>query len=157
MNAFLEKPFTEEMLLTTIQTVLRDNPAPVAQEENNDSPETGTSGKINLQNLFHLAGGDTDFARQMLITFLETTTKGLEEMKNAASAGEWQEVADLAHKLMPPGRHIGADRLADILRKIEHGIGNNGEPSVAAGDLKEAEKEFSEVRDLINEEISKIS
>ena len=79
MNAFLEKPFTEEMLLTTILSVIRDVTAPCklqcrsSEMKNN---QTIMNGRINLQNLFHISGGDEQFAKQMLVTFLETTTKG---------------------------------------------------------------------------------
>ncbi len=52
------------------------------ETKNNDD----LNGRINLQNLFHIAGGDTQFTKQMLITFLETTTRGLEEMNEAATS-----------------------------------------------------------------------
>ena len=41
---------------------------------------------INLQNLYHISGGDEKFVKQMLDSFIETTEKGLEEMKASCKA-----------------------------------------------------------------------
>ncbi len=49
----------------------------------------------------------------MLVSFNNTTEKGLEEMHEAVISGQWESVADLAHKMMSPCRHIGAMDLYD--------------------------------------------
>jgi signal transduction histidine kinase/CheY-like chemotaxis protein/HPt (histidine-containing phosphotransfer) domain-containing protein len=158
MNAFLEKPFTEEMLMTTILNVIRDvtgtniSKSPAETKSNDD-----LNGRINLQNLFHIAGGDTQFTKQMLITFLETTTRGLEEMKEAATSSRWNNVAELAHKLLPPARHIGASDLSNFLRKIEESIKNNSETAVTESLTKDTIREFEVIRDLVNQQIAKIN
>jgi signal transduction histidine kinase/CheY-like chemotaxis protein/HPt (histidine-containing phosphotransfer) domain-containing protein len=158
MNAFLEKPFTEEMLLSTILSVLREtSPAEIPDTENIDGTNVDFNNKINLQNLVHLAGGDSQFTRQMLITFLETTTRGLQEMKEAATSDQWNTVAELAHKLLPPSRHIGASDLSIYLRKIEVGIKNNDERTTLTDLTDETFREFEEIRDLLNDQIAKIT
>ena len=49
MNAFLQKPFTEEMLLTTIQAVIRKNsPVTLTETGTNGRPGSGSTGKIDL-------------------------------------------------------------------------------------------------------------
>ena len=63
-------------------------------------PMTDFNNRINLQNLVHIAGGDAQFTRQMLITFLETTTRGLQEMNEAVNSDQWNTVAELAHKML---------------------------------------------------------
>ena len=158
MNAFLEKPFSEEMLMTTILTVLREV---TGAEITNGGTENSTTDdiieRINLQNLFHIAGGDKQFTKQMLITFLETTTKGLEEMKEAASSGKWNIVAELAHKMLPPARHIGAYDLCSFLREIEEGIKNNSETVSIEALTKDTFREFMVIRDLLNQQIANIT
>jgi signal transduction histidine kinase/CheY-like chemotaxis protein/HPt (histidine-containing phosphotransfer) domain-containing protein len=158
MNAFLEKPFTEEMLMTTILEVIRDSSVIVTTDQENENKSAEKiNGRINLQNLFHLAGGDAQFAKQMLITFLETTTKGLQEMNEAAISGQWNTVAELAHKMLPPSRHIGATELSNFLKKIEDGLRNNSETGIIEGVMKEACREFETIGVLINEQIAKIN
>jgi CheY-like chemotaxis protein/HPt (histidine-containing phosphotransfer) domain-containing protein len=166
MNAFLEKPFTEEMLLTTILTVIRDISEAEAGtetfiEDSNGGNENKNSNdindRINLQNLFHIAGGDTQFAKQMLVTYLETTTKGLREMNDAAASGQWNTVAELAHKLLPPSRHIGASGISNFLRKIEESIKSNGDSGTIKDLADDTLREFELIRDLLNEQITKIN
>jgi signal transduction histidine kinase/CheY-like chemotaxis protein/HPt (histidine-containing phosphotransfer) domain-containing protein len=158
MNAFLEKPFTEEMLMTTILTVTGETSENKSAEGEPGTKGDGeTNGKINLKNLFHIAGGDSQFAKQMLITFLETTTRGLEEMNEASESGKWNTVAELAHKMLPPARHIGASELSNSLRKIEDNIKNNGDPEARENLRKETFTEFEMIRDLVNEEIANIT
>ena len=75
MNAFLPKPFTEEMLLTMILSVIKDY-APVTESLPNIEEKTApdVQEKINLNNLYHISGGDKQFVKQMLISFIDSTT-----------------------------------------------------------------------------------
>jgi HPt (histidine-containing phosphotransfer) domain-containing protein len=93
----------------------------------------------------------------MLITFLETTHKGLKEMNEAVTSDQWHTVAELAHKLLPPSRHIGASDLTTFLRKIEESVKNNVETGTIVSLTKETFSEFEMIRDLLNEQIAKIN
>ena len=109
MNAYLAKPFTEEMLLTTILSVIKDYlPLNISEQVSRKIIKPEGPDKINLQNLYHISGGDEQFAKQMLISFIDSTGKGLNEMLYAVRSGEFNQVAELAHKILPPARHIGA-------------------------------------------------
>lgn len=158
MNAFLPKPFTEEMLLTTILSVIKDySPVPSTDKDNGENIGSVIASKINLQSLYHLSGGDEQFVKQMLISFTETAEKGLNDMREAMISGRIGQVADLAHKMMPPSRHIGATGLFDLLKKIEDCIHSKPDGNVIETLIKESAGEFEIVRDLIKEHISKIS
>jgi CheY-like chemotaxis protein len=158
INAFLQKPFTEEMLMTIILSVLKEN-TPVTiqgdfikEEKRNSGPD-----KINLNNLFHIAGGDEQFVKQMLLTFIDTTDKGLNNMQNLATLGQWDEVASLSHKLLPPCRHIGAMHLYSLLQKIEEIIHNKNDTKIIESLTSESAREFRAVSELIKEHIAKIT
>jgi signal transduction histidine kinase/CheY-like chemotaxis protein/HPt (histidine-containing phosphotransfer) domain-containing protein len=158
MNAFLEKPFTEEMLMTTILAVIQEAAKTMpdnAGEEVKDGENI--NGKINLQNLIHISGGDIQFTKQMLLTFLETTTRGLQEMNEAVTSGQGNTIADLAHKMLPPCRHLGASDMCNHLRNIEDIARNNGETSTIEPLVSECFREFETIRDFLNSEIAKIS
>jgi signal transduction histidine kinase/CheY-like chemotaxis protein/HPt (histidine-containing phosphotransfer) domain-containing protein len=158
MNAFLEKPFTEEMLMTTILTTVRDTASVVDKDpESENKASHENNNRINLKNLIHIAGGDAQFTKQMLITFLDTTTKGLQEMNAAAGSGQWNTVAELAHKMLPPSRHIGASDLTSFLRKIEDSVKNNAETDSIVSLTKETFIEFEVIRELLNDQIAKIN
>lgn len=158
MNAVLPKPFTEETLLTTILSVIKDyepvtNVEPISEEKiKSTSPD-----KINLDNLYHISGGDEKFVKQMLVSFIDSTKKGLDEMQEAVKSGRVDSVADLAHKMLPPCKHIGASDLCNLLRKIEENIKKKVEPQALEKLLEETIPEFEVVSGLIKDQITKIS
>jgi len=158
MTAFLQKPFTEEELLTTIIAVIEDKTHIVMAY----SGDTGISkpvsaGKINLNNLYHIAGDDEKFVRQMLLSFNNTTRKGLEEMKEAVISAQWESLADLSHKMMSPCKHIGAIVLYELLSKIEKCIRNNSDTGSVQTLISESLREFESVSEILNEHISKMN
>jgi len=157
MNAFLQKPFTEEMLLSTIMAVIMDD-TQIATAYTGDGTTIKPAGpeKINLQNLYHISGGDEQFVKQMLVSFNNTTKKGLKEMQDAVISGQWEEVADLSHKMMSPCRHIGAMELYTLLGKIEKCIRNNGDTGSVEILTEKSLSEFETISELLNEQIAKM-
>jgi signal transduction histidine kinase/FixJ family two-component response regulator len=157
MNAFLLKPFTEAMLLSAIHSVIRkdgstDDPAGNIREK---AISSGTE-KINLRNLYHISGGDERFVRQMLEKFIETTGKGLAAMNEAVESRQWKAAADMAHKISPPCRHIGAGVLYHLLKKIEETIRNHADTGSVKKLAGESVMEFEAVRELLYACIAKI-
>jgi signal transduction histidine kinase/CheY-like chemotaxis protein/HPt (histidine-containing phosphotransfer) domain-containing protein len=155
MNAFLPKPFTEEMLLNTILSVTGASPKEVSGESG-DISETSPKETINLDNLYHISGGDKQFVRQMLITFIDTTERGLREMHEAGRSDDWESVADLSHRLLPPCRHIGADELSRLLAGIGESIRSRADTGKAEGLIKESLIVFEKVREQLLNQIKGI-
>jgi signal transduction histidine kinase/DNA-binding response OmpR family regulator len=157
MNAFLPKPFSEEMLLTTIISVIKDY-APVISTEKVSEEEKRPiiNDKINLQNLFHLSNDDEQFVKQMLVSFLDTTEKSLKEINEALKTGQSEQITELAHKMLPPCRHIGASDLCIILKKIEEDIDNKSDIRHIETLVTKFIREFEIVSELIKERIAKI-
>jgi len=151
MNAFLPKPFTEEMLLNTILSVTGASSRQVSDESGGVS-EISSRTYLNLDNLYHISGGDRQFVRQMLITFIETTDRGLREMHEAGMSDEWESVADISHRLLPPCRHIGADELSRLLAGIGESIRNKADKGKTEGLVKESLRIFEKIREqLLNQ------
>jgi signal transduction histidine kinase/CheY-like chemotaxis protein/HPt (histidine-containing phosphotransfer) domain-containing protein len=157
MNAFLSKPFTEEMLLTTILSVIKDYLQIITNDSaNHINIKPFANIKFDLRNLYHITDGDEQFVKQMLVTFIDTTAQGLNDMRRAAESGEPDQIAELAHKMSAPCRHIGASELFNILKKIEESIMNKMELSSVDTIIREALAEFETLRDLLNEQVRKI-
>jgi signal transduction histidine kinase/CheY-like chemotaxis protein/HPt (histidine-containing phosphotransfer) domain-containing protein len=157
MNAFLQKPFTEEMLLTTIMAVTENNTQlTFAHKVDSGNSKPDSPGKVSLHNLYHISAGDEQFVKQMIITFVNTTQKGLKEMQEAAASAKWESVADLAHKLLSPCRHIGAADLYNLLSTVEKRIRNNvsGEPVEAL--IEKSFREFETISELLNEHVAEM-
>jgi signal transduction histidine kinase/CheY-like chemotaxis protein/HPt (histidine-containing phosphotransfer) domain-containing protein/CHASE3 domain sensor protein len=157
MNAFLPKPFTEEMLLTTILSAIRDyTSVSIIDAKNEEKIMPSTPGKINLINLYHISGGDEHFVKQMLTSFIESTEKGMNEIQKAVISGNFDQIADLAHKILPPCRHIGALDLYNSLKKIEENSQNMSDKITLEKLVQESIREFEEVNELIMEHVTKI-
>ena len=158
MNAFLPKPFTEEMLLTTILAVIKDYaPVTVSTAVSDEKIKSSGIDKINLNNLYHISGGDEQFVKQMLVSFIDSTKKGLKDMQEAVISGQLASAEDLAHKMLPPCRHIGATDLCNLLRKIEESNQKNIGQQALETLARESIIEFEAVSELIKERITKLS
>jgi len=157
MNAFLPKPFTEEMLLTTILSVIKGY-APISIAETSAKEEIISidSEKIDFHNLYHISGDDEKFVKQMLVSFIDTTKNGLKAMQEAVASGQWATVEDLAHKMLPPCRHIGATNLSNLLRKIEESVRDKADKGAIEKITIDTLKEFEAVGKLVEEHIAKI-
>jgi CheY-like chemotaxis protein/HPt (histidine-containing phosphotransfer) domain-containing protein len=157
MNAFIPKPFTEEMLLSTILSVIKGyEPTEATKTSSDENSISATSEKISLNNLYHISAGDEKFVKQMLISYIDTTKKGMDEMQEALKAGDYETVANLAHKMLPPCKHIGAKDLCNFLRKIETSIRKNSDASNIDNIARESLKEFQAVSEQLVEHIAKI-
>ncbi|MBE0655429.1 MAG: response regulator [Bacteroidales bacterium] len=157
MDAFLHKPFTEKTLLTTILSVINDREIhPITDQDLEESPNSSPRNKINLTNLYHISGGDEQFAKEMLITFIKTTEKGLKDFNKALIITDAELIANIAHKMLPPSRHVGANYLADILSKIEENAKNKEGVKIIESLVEELKLEYKIVKRLLEDEIAKI-
>jgi len=117
-NAFLIKPFTESQLARVVSEVLGHKSSLSGQQE--DLVVLQPDRKHgDLSNLIRMAGDDMGFVEEMINQFEKTTLEGLDEMEVAVDESRFGTVRDLAHKLMPPGRHLGLSQLLEQLRQIE--------------------------------------
>lgn len=158
INAFMPKPFSENMLFSAIvEATAMSTGTVIGGTESAAEELPGERTDIDLKNLYHLSGGDRIFMKQMLESFISTTSSGLNEMQEAAGNEEWEKTADISHKIQPPCRHIGAIKLFNMLSGIEQSIrkeGNTGQTGIMIGN---AAVEFGIIKKLVEEEIAKIS
>jgi signal transduction histidine kinase/FixJ family two-component response regulator/HPt (histidine-containing phosphotransfer) domain-containing protein len=147
MNAFLSKPFSEANLLRTILSVTGIKPpTETVDDKPEEKPVNRSSEKIDLRSLYHLADGDELFVKQMLVSFIESTEKGFAEMAVANSGEAAEQIYELAHKMLPPCRHIGAKELTAILKEIEDTFRGGAGFIEIEGLVAKARKEFEFVR-----------
>ena len=116
-NAFLIKPFTESQLSRLVSEALGQSSQSFQQSDLAEIQPDQQQG--DLSDLIRMAGDDMDFVEEMITQFEKTTLKGLDEMETALDEGRFGSIKDLAHKLTPPGRHLGLSLLLEQLREIE--------------------------------------
>ena len=153
MNAFLLKPFSEEKLLETILEVKGHGRETVTEAAVSSAKPVAL---IDLTSLRRTAGGDEQFVKEMLVTFLEGTEKGLGQMAEHLGKGEMTSIAEISHRLISQCRHLGAVELASLLAEVEKASGPGSDP----GKIKLLHRRILEiypgVRREVDEQVSKI-
>ena len=118
---YLAKPYREEQLLTTIQTVL-DRHKLVAEPP---SPyqslllmPTNTP-LYDLSNVRQLVRQDETIVRRLAWAFIETTPAILTALDEALTLAEWEAVSDAAHHLKSSLDGLGVESLRHVIREVE--------------------------------------
>lgn len=98
-----------------------------------------------LTQLEELAGGDQEFVKSMVETFLEHTPGQLQELLDAYEKGDLEQVGKIAHKIKPNMDLFGIADLTQTIRDVEQ-MGKAGDNSPELGEkIKQAEKVLKEV------------
>ncbi len=159
MNGFLPKPFTEHMLLTCILSALGINRESTGNELNGAlhevnpvQPDRENQG-VNLKNLYHIAGNDVAFVKQMLNSFLQTTEQGLNGLDESIRAGDLKSAHEIAHRISSPCRHVGASKLYSNLKMIEEHSKSPENMGILADLSKDSRSEFQIVKTGIRQHL----
>jgi signal transduction histidine kinase/CheY-like chemotaxis protein/HPt (histidine-containing phosphotransfer) domain-containing protein/CHASE3 domain sensor protein len=118
ITGFLLKPFSENELVVQVGSILEislPDPVPIPVNSNQF-----ISFQLDLSDLKRLSNGDETFVNEMLHIFIRTTEEGIQKMKEYLDHKDWEGLADVAHKMTSPCRHLGATRLLKLLKEMEN-------------------------------------
>jgi signal transduction histidine kinase/CheY-like chemotaxis protein len=128
MVGFLAKPFSEEELYNILNAT-PDLNFDIEFEIGKDTILNEKPG-IDFDELRRLANYDDAFFYEMLDLFVRSSETGIVEIEKAFELKNMQVVADLAHKMAAPAKHIKAIKLVALLgnleKKAKGGISENG-------------------------------
>ncbi|OFZ53239.1 MAG: hypothetical protein A3D92_13760 [Bacteroidetes bacterium RIFCSPHIGHO2_02_FULL_44_7] len=116
MTSFLAKPYKEQELLKLIIQILHLETHEVSS---NGIRKQASSFALDFSELQSISNGDDTFYIEMLETFIHGTKEGILQMKDFASDQLWDRVADVAHKISAPCKHLEALELYETLKEIE--------------------------------------
>ena len=118
-------------------------------------PDEDTEGaRVDLNQLYRVAGDDESFVIEMLEKFIESFEAGYDVMVDGIDKGELKIIGDAAHKLASPCRHIGAEALLAILKEIELESENEKTELDMKKRAEEAQKEYGLIKELILDHIN---
>ena len=113
MHAFLQKPFAEPDLLATIQKLF--------PEKTEDShPKFGNDKTFDLDELERISGGDAAFFKEMVKIFIRSSENTLAKIHHDFQNSDWAGMAESAHKLAAPAKHLQANVLYQHLKQLEN-------------------------------------
>lgn len=127
MNDYLSKPIKVREVAAMLEFWNQAAKAGEDAETLNSSPEEtlqtdSRSARFDPQPLRDLAagdGGNAAFAQEIFSLYLEETDARLGDLENAASSGDAQSIARLAHALRGNSLAVGASGVAEIAALIE--------------------------------------
>lgn len=104
-----------------------------------------------LAHLREITGGDLGFVDELIDTFLDDATAQLDDMRQAASAGDAARMVRPAHSLKSTSANVGAMALAELCRSLE-ADGRSGTIVDATARVDACELAFAEVRTALLDE-----
>ncbi len=160
MNTFLPKPFTEKLLLDTIVKLADSGlkQQEVSASTAMESPETPgePAHTVNLDSLYHLAGNDRAFVRQLLLTFIESTESGLQSLHEAIDKSDKPAIRELAHKISSPCKHLGADSLYANFKLMEELAQQNDNLAELTDLAGKSSHIFRDIKSALQEHLTKM-
>ena len=100
--------------------------------------ESAAAAVLDLSKLNSMTGGDQDFLREMIQTYLEEAPRLLGDMRKAVAQGDAAGLRIAAHSLKSNSAAFGANELTELCRELE-GMGKAGELDGAAARLDQAD------------------
>lgn len=74
---------------------------------------------ISYAYLNEISGGDQDFQKEIVDTFLQEMVGEIDRMKAALAAKDWQQLGNVAHKVKAPIGMLCTDVMKDLVLKVE--------------------------------------
>ncbi|PHR49945.1 MAG: hypothetical protein COA32_02085 [Fluviicola sp.] len=153
MNGFVAKPFKENELLSEIKRVLNiENISSTIYQRS--EPIHGHK-KIDFSALKALSDTDQGFYREMLNTFLTSTSEGIAGIEKSFKKEDWKMLAEYSHKICTPAKHLSANLLYSHLKELETKCKKEEQLETIQNHIEEVKKEFNFIMAEIKIELKK--
>jgi PAS domain S-box-containing protein len=149
MDDFILKPYKEADLIEKIITYSTKKFADYTESAEGDKLQ-GNSEDYDLGELLRITKGDKEYTLLMLDSFLENGLKMLHHMNRAYNSGDYQSIAEAAHRLLPSVEHLGFKKTTSLLKVIENRYLRKGkfrkDPQMIKHMLNEVESCLEKIR-----------
>lgn len=154
IDGTLNKPFNEQELYHTIKELFPQLLCEVSVRVSSQEVVANSVGKhYSSKDLYSM--GDEQFVKDMLQVFVDTTTRGMQNLDNNCKRKNWSAVADTAHQMIPSCRHMEANTLMNILKNIETEIRDNNRMNQIPDLVTQAKNESKLLLQEIKQEINR--
>lgn len=136
INQVVRKPIDEEKLFSIIEKIM-----------DNRGSKDGNQNTIafSLEGLSKM--GDDTFVSEMIQIFIDGVDKNLDSLFYARDKNDWEEVADVLHRMISPIRHFKVNQLVELLEGCEQRARNN--QGLTSGDLTNIKNQMRELADSL--------
>jgi signal transduction histidine kinase/CheY-like chemotaxis protein/HPt (histidine-containing phosphotransfer) domain-containing protein len=149
-NEVIRKPFSETELLQVIVSSLKltTHTSPVRAASQKKTENAGR--ELDLSELYKISNNDENFVREMLDTFIKSYHEGLIQIDGQLELNEYLEIAEVAHKICSPCRHLGADELWRLTKKLESDCRKDAQNINIRKSVVDLKNEFLRIERQIN-------
>ncbi|MFZ6819503.1 EAL domain-containing protein [Undibacterium sp. Ji22W] len=126
MNDFIAKPFTPDLLFSTVvrwlgQSIAEASEAPEEQRAENTQQtlETEVYRAIDLNVLANLVGNSPEKIGKFAKKFVDSAKSGLVEIRDARHARDLTGLSGLGHRLKSSARTVGAMQFGELCHELE--------------------------------------
>jgi signal transduction histidine kinase/DNA-binding response OmpR family regulator len=116
-SAVLQKPVQPDDLLETVSAVLaKENAETTATNHNGIEYEKSI---YSIEGIKAFTGGEPETTREILISFTNSTVQNIEEFRRNLQQNNYDEISNLAHKMLPMFRQLEATEVIGPLKILE--------------------------------------
>ena len=101
--------------------------------------------RAKIRELLDLTGGEIDWLKDLMDTYLQDTRTRLDELAGLVAAGSADRIQRSAHGIKGSSSNIGATQMADLCAGMEHHA-RVGDRAGTVAQLAELEAEFARIR-----------
>jgi HPt (histidine-containing phosphotransfer) domain-containing protein len=125
-------------------------------KEDNDKIKTESYAGYDLTELYKMSNDDKEFVKDMIGLFIKTTSEGLVAIKRGVKNNSWEYVAYQAHKISAPCRHMEAEKLYHLLKKLEDKVKLEYSTLQAVPLVEEIENEINRLVQCLEIDLNKL-
>ena len=126
VDTFLEKPFKENNLMTLLYKIFSEGKGQVLNIDPEEETGTLKNKVFDLSELQRQAGNDSSFIRDMIITLIDSTHKGIDEIETYLREDDWERIHLTAHRIASPLKFIFASSTYETIKQVENESQRNG-------------------------------
>lgn len=157
MNGYVAKPYKEIDLLIEIERVCSSSSTSAQEFNKTEEIKVDNQKKVDLNVMLKISGGENAFYKDMLETFVQSTKEGLKIIQIGYSNDDWEMIANEAHKISSPCKHLGAHDLYFMLKRIENITRARKGTKLIKDALKSLQNEVDLVTAEINQELLRLN
>jgi len=114
----IQKPYSPKILLETIHLILENDTLP--NVDINKQEEKTSTKLYSLETLKEFLGNDNTALKEVLKSFIESSTENLNLLENAMIDKNTAEINSIAHRIAPMFKQIQAREIGEILKVLEN-------------------------------------
>ena len=155
MNDYISKPFEPSLLKNILSKYLNIEASTTESGDNVESSLPISNKLVDLSYLKKISDGDKSFIKEMIETFIKNAPEDIMKLKALMKRSNWDEIAQLAHKIKPALKFMGIKAASEHILEIEENTKMKTNLEKVPGLILQLEKEITEGKKELEQILAK--